>query len=363
MGTLWNMWSWGWDHAGLRRNRLWELKCLSYPLQSTPFAYSMRKQPFLGGRWCSGGPLNDITLARTPFPPPHWASKTVWGCHISYVVLTQPSRERGSVGFLLQHLNGALLCSALPASQTTAWAGTALQQAGIWFVLLGTSNLMQPGCAFSLPLHRPSSDVSQAVWEYGLGVDSCDLTITGSDHLVIVWGNSLLYTDLHLPNAPILSFIFTVANPSYQQAAFQQRELFFKDDLGLSFSVSISSFALSSENAECAPDISFFLCGRTDMVSFPLLSLSWHHLGCARGMPQLDITTSSSLTMTISPFTAQRTVFLSLLSFILRTTPGVTTISAAAVPASPSILRKGFLHHHHSLPQAPRSRDAFLVQM
>lgn len=136
-----------------------------------------------------------------------------------------------------------------------------------------------------------------------------DLAITGSGHLVIVWGNGLLYTDLHLPNAPILSFIFTVANPSSQQAAFQQRELFFKDDLGLSFSVSISSFALSSANAKCAPDISFFLCGRTDMVSFLLLSLSWHHLGCARGMPQLDITTSSSLTMTISSFTAQRMVF------------------------------------------------------
>lgn len=137
-----------------------------------PFAYSMRKQPFLGGGWCGGGPLNDITLARTPFPPPHWASQTVWGCHIPYVVLTQPSRERGFVGFLLQHLNGALLCSALPASQTAAWAGTALQQAGIWFVLIGTSNLMQPGCAFSLLLHRLSSDVSQGVWEYSLGVDS-----------------------------------------------------------------------------------------------------------------------------------------------------------------------------------------------
>jgi len=56
-----------------------------------------------------------------------------------------------------------------------------------------------------------------------------------------------MYTDLHLPNTAILSLVSTVAHHS-QHIAFQQKELFFKDDLGLIFSISASDFGLSSED-------------------------------------------------------------------------------------------------------------------
>lgn len=59
--------------------------------------------------------------------------------------------------------------------------------------------------------------------------------------------------DLDLPNIPLLSLASTVVHHS-QHTAFQQKELFFKDNLGLIFSVSISDFGLSSEDAKRAPE-------------------------------------------------------------------------------------------------------------
>lgn len=62
-----------------------------------------------------------------------------------------------------------------------------------------------------------------------------------------------MYTDLDLPNTPLLSLASTVAHHS-QYTAFQQKELFFKDNLGLIFSISVSDFGLSSEDAKRAPE-------------------------------------------------------------------------------------------------------------
>lgn len=72
---------------------------------------------------------------------------------------------------------------------------------------------------------------------------------------------------------------------------------------------------------EFQADISFFLGKDTDIAFFIFPSLSQHRLDCARGMPKLDITAATTLTITTSSFTAQGMIVLGLLPFIHRELP------------------------------------------
>lgn len=99
-------------------------------------------------------------------------------------------------------------------------------------------------------LYRLLPDLLQATWEYDLWMGT-----------YMIWPLQGLATfntprgkrDLCTQTLTSLILPSSVAHHS-QYTAFQQKELFFKDNLGLIFSISISDIGLSSEDAKRAPE-------------------------------------------------------------------------------------------------------------